>query len=308
MAGLSATQHPPGREGRRVPRPDGGRGRPDGRHGSRLLHGLGCRIHRAARRRQAHPGSRRRRGVRREAASGRAVRLGDRRRGHEDDLLHRHRNRTLQAGLHAVGLQRRYRHLHREDRAEAAGVRRAIGLPALRGHESAQGLEQVRHLRRDRREHPGEDRRARRGDHREPVRGGRLPESRDVDQGQHAVARGAPARRSQPLLQGVAGSVAASPRQALGAAQARSGRPRAGLTHRGAGRGALLRVPGVRRDRRRRKARGRDLSRTREARVVGRDGAARAEGQGRRPRSGRRRRRSRRVRDRVRETRRRRNL
>ena len=100
---------------------------------------------------------------------------------------------------------------------------------ALRGHEPAQGQQQVRHLRRDRRQHAGEDRRAGRGDHRQPVRGGRLPEPRHADQGQHADARGAAARRPESLLQGAAGGLAASPGQALGAAQARAARgPRAG--------------------------------------------------------------------------------
>ena len=36
-------------------------------------------------------------------------------------------DRQEQAGLHAVGLQRRHRHLHREDRAQAAGAARAAG-------------------------------------------------------------------------------------------------------------------------------------------------------------------------------------
>ena len=68
--------------------------------------------------------------------------------------------------------------------------------------------------------------RAGRGDHRQPVRGGRLPEPGHPDQGQHARARGAAARRPQPLLQGTAGGVAAPPGQALDAAQGRSRRPR----------------------------------------------------------------------------------
>ena len=83
------------------------------------------------------------------------------------------------------------------------------------GHEPAQGLEQVRDLRRDRRQHAGEDRRAGRGDHRQPVRGGRLPEPGHADQGQHAGAGSAAARRPQSLLQGAAGGVAPSPGQAV---------------------------------------------------------------------------------------------
>ena len=96
---------------------------------------------------------------------------------------------TIQAGLHAVGVQRRHRDLHREDRAQAAGAEREAGRAALRRHEPAQGLQQVRDLRRDRRQHAGEDRRAGRGDHRQPVRGGRLPEPGHADQGQHARRR-----------------------------------------------------------------------------------------------------------------------
>ena len=60
-------------------------------------------------------------------------------------------------------------------------------------------------------------------------------------------------------------------------------RPRARRAHRRPGRGALLRLPGLRRDRPGREARGRRLPGTRQARVVGRDGPARGEGQGGRP-------------------------
>ena len=127
LAGLPAAQHPPGREGRRVPRADGDRGRRHGRPGPRLLHRLGRRLPGAAGRGQAHPGSGGGRRLRRAPASGCAVRVRDRRRGHEDDLLHRHRHRTLQAGLHAVGVQRRHRDVHREDRAQAAGAEREAG-------------------------------------------------------------------------------------------------------------------------------------------------------------------------------------
>ena len=142
----------------------------------------------------------------------------------------------------------------------------------------------MRHLRRDRREHARQDGRAGRGDHRQPVRGGGLPEPRHADQGQHADARGPAARRAQPVLQGAAGGVAASPGQALGAAQDRAARRAAtpadcivvpeealyyaclGCVEIGAGRArGRRRLPG-----------------TRQAALVDRRGPARAEGQGRR--------------------------
>ena len=60
----------------------------------------------------------------------------------------------------------------------------------------------------------------------------------------------------------------------------RSRRPRARRAHRRPRRGALLRVPGLRRDRPGREAGRRRLPGTRQAQVVGRDGPARGEGQG----------------------------
>ena len=65
----------------------------DRRARSHLLHRIGRGVPGAARRRQAGPGGRRGRGVRGEAAPRRALRLRDRRRGHEDDLLHADRHR-----------------------------------------------------------------------------------------------------------------------------------------------------------------------------------------------------------------------
>ncbi len=53
-------------------------------------------------------------------------------------------------------------------------------------------------------------------DHRQPVRGGRLSEPRNPDQGQHAHAEGAAARRPEPVLSGVAAGMASSPRAAYG--------------------------------------------------------------------------------------------
>ncbi len=152
---------------------------------------------------------------------------------------------------------------------------------ALRGHEPAQGQQQVRHLRRDRRQHAGEDRGAGRGDHRQPVRGGGLPEPRHAHQGQHPGARGAAAGRPEPLLQGAAGGLAPPPGQAVGAAEARAARgARSGLAHHGARGGALLRLPRLRGDRR---GRGRRASRSTRA-ATGCAGGWRRASRRRRPR------------------------
>src|SRR2546430_13586998 len=42
----------------------------------------------------------------------------------EDDLPDAEPDRPVEAGLHAVGVQRRHRHVHREDGAQAPGARR----------------------------------------------------------------------------------------------------------------------------------------------------------------------------------------
>ena len=134
-------------------------------------------------------GSGRRGGGGREAPPRRQLRLRDRRRGHEDALLHAERRRQEQTGLHAVGLQRRHRHVHREDRAQAADRARAARPRELRRPHAAQDQLEVRHLRRGRRQHAGEVGRAGRRDHRQPLRGGDLSEPRDAHEGQHAAAR-----------------------------------------------------------------------------------------------------------------------
>ena len=94
LAGLPAPQHPPGREGRSSSS-SAWRPRPASRAGQDRIFftGSGAGFLAPLVGGQAHPGGRRGRGVRRAAASGRALRVRDRRRGHEDDLLHRHRHR-----------------------------------------------------------------------------------------------------------------------------------------------------------------------------------------------------------------------
>ena len=175
------------------------------------------------------------------------------------------------------------------------------GRAALRGHEPPQGQQQVRHLRRDRRQHAREDRRAGRGDHREPVRGGGLPEPGHAHQGQHPVARGAAAGRPEPLLPRPAGGVAPPPRQAVGAAEDRAPRgTRRGLLHHGARRGPLLRLSRLRGDRGGGAGRRRGLRGARPPALVGGGGPAGAEGQGGRARAGGLRRRPPVVRGRVR--------
>src|SRR5882724_1416420 len=280
VAGLPAPQHAPGREGARVPRAHGGRGPGGGGPRSCLLHRLGRGPAGPARRGQDDPGGGCGRRLRRAPAPGRALRVGDRRRGHEDDLLHPDRHRPLQAGLHAVGVQRRHRHLHREDRPQAPGGERAARGPTLRGHEPPQGEQQVRHLRGDRRQQPRQDRGAGRGDHREPLRGGGVPEPRHPHQGQYPGPGGVVAGRAEPLLQGIAGGLAPPPRQVVGAAEARAARgARSRVAHHRARGGALLRLPRLRGDRGGRGGRHRGLSGPRPAALVGRGGSAGGEGQ-----------------------------
>ena len=121
-----------------------------------------------------------------------------------------------QASLHAIGLQRRNRHLHREDRAQAADIAGAAGADDLLRTAAAQDQLEVRHFRRSRRQHAGQGRRPGRGDHRQPVRGGGPAKPLHADEGQHAGSRSASARRAEPVLQRSAGSVAPSPRRNLG--------------------------------------------------------------------------------------------
>ena len=144
------------------------------------------------------------------------VRVRDRRRGHEDHLLHAGGRRPEQAGVHAVRLQRRNRDVHRENGAQAADVVRGAVRNGLRRPHAPQDQLEVRHLRGGRREHARQVRRHGRGDHREPLRGGGVSEPRHAHQGQHADAGGAPARRSQSLLQGPPAGVASSPDGSLG--------------------------------------------------------------------------------------------
>ena len=199
------------------------------------------------------------------------------------------RRRDVQAGLHAVGLQRRHRHLHREDRAQAPGGQRAAGRHALRGHEPPQGQQQVRHLRRDGRQHPREDRRAGGGDHREPLRGGGLPEPRHAHQGQYAR------RRRSCCSAGPTSSSGGCRRRGgitspSSGSSARSRCPRAATPrrlHRGARGGALLRLPRLRGDRRGRSPRAWPSTRDGQAALVGGRGPARAEGEGGRQGPGR---------------------
>ncbi len=139
------------------------------------------------------------------------LRLRDRRRGHEDDLLHALRARQEQAGLHAVGLQRRHRHLHREDRAQAADRTGAPG---------ADDLSRLGRCTRSARNA---------GSSRKPtptrlVKGGVPVEEiiaslfeavvqqnlATLTKGNTPAPRGAAARRTEPVLQGSAGSLAPS--------------------------------------------------------------------------------------------------
>ena len=134
------------RRGRARPRP-------------RLLHRLRRGPARPARRGQDDPGGGRGRRVRRAAAPGRALRVRDRRRGHEDDLLHARpgpgapsRSTCSRRAAAAPAPS------SRRPRASSRCASEQLAQPALRGHEPPQGQQQVRHLRRDRRQHAREDR------------------------------------------------------------------------------------------------------------------------------------------------------
>ena len=120
-----------------------------------------------------------------------------------------------QASLHAIGVQRRHRHVHRKDSAQAAdrvGAPRADGLRRL---HAAQDQLEMRHLRRGGLQHLGEVGRAGGRDHRQSLRGCRVPEPGDPHQRQYADAPGTAARRAESILQGPAGSLDPSPQQAL---------------------------------------------------------------------------------------------
>ena len=258
---------------------------PDARARPHLHHRLGSRDAGAIDRRQ--DGSRSRCGVGggRTAAPRRELRLRDRRRGHEDAVLHAERRWQVEAGVHAVGLQRRHRHLCRKNRAQVAGVAGEVGAGGLRRLQPAQDQLEVRHLRRGRREHPDQVRRAGGGDRRQPVRGGGLPESQHADQGQHADARRTVVRRPEPVLPRPAGSLAPSSRQAV---EGTEDRCRSGQRDPGAERGGVLRLPRLHRDCRRRTG-SRPLHRPGEAcpvdreRTVGSEGEGWREGPGERP-------------------------
>ena len=102
-----------------------------------------------------------------------------------------------------------------------------------------------------------------------------------LTKGNTPMPRGAAARRPEPVLQGAAGGMAPSPRQAVDRAEGRAAggratRPRCIIvpTTRS------TTPPGLRRDRQGREARGRRLSGPREARLVDRGRPARGEGEG----------------------------
>ena len=187
-------------------------------------------------------------------------------------------DREVEAGLHAVGVQRRDRHLHREDRAQAAGARRAAGRHAGYDGLSLHKVSSKCGIFAE-------------TDANTLVKTGVPVEEiiaslfeavvyqnlAHADQGQHADAHGAAARRAESLLQGAPGGVAPSPRRSSG----RSGKPRrraarSGRAHPRAGGRPLLRLPRLRRDRPGRERRRSASTGTRQARVVGRAGASRS--------------------------------
>ena len=95
-----------------------------------------------------------------------------------------------------------------------------------------------------------------------------------LTKGNTPTARGAAARRPQPVLPRTAGGLAPSPRQLWEERKVdcRSARP---VASSGAGRRAVLRLPRLRRDRRAAKRRRRRLHRDRKASLVDREGPAR---------------------------------
>ena len=258
---------------------------PDADARPHLHHRLGRRDACAIDRRQDCSRSRCGFGGGRAVAPGRELRLRDRRRGHENAVLHTQRRWQVEAGVHAVGLQRRHRHFRRENRAQAAGDAGGIGASGLRRLQPAQDQLEVRHLRRSGRKHPDQVRRTGGGNCCQPLRSGGLPESQHADQGQHADARCAVVRRPEPVLPRPAGSLAPSSRQAVEGTEDRS---RSGQCDSGAERGCVLRLPRLHRDCRGRSGR-RSLHRPGEAcpvdrkRTVGSEGEGWREGFGERP-------------------------
>ena len=256
LARLPAPQHPPGREGARVPRAHGGRGAASPPGATAIFFtGSGAGLIAPLVGGKLRPGGRRRRRVRGDAAPRRALRLRDRRRGHEDASSSRASGdgkskqvymQSACSGGTGTFIEKTARKLQVADRA--AG--RDAATTGLSLHKISS---QVRHLRRDRRQHAGEDRRAGRGDHREPLRGGGLPEPRHADQGQHADARrcccwAGPTCSSRACRRRGAITWRSSGRSG----RSRCPRARSGDAHPRAGGGALLRLPRLRRDRPRR--------------------------------------------------------
>ena len=183
-----------------------------------------------------------------------------------------------QAGLHAERLLRRHRHVHREDRAQAARSRRRrlaqMGYSGYPLHKISSKCGIFAEA-----------------DANTLVKAGVPVEEiiaslfeavvyqnlATLDARQHTVARGAAARRTESVLQRPAGSVATSPREGLEGAQSYDlGRSR---------RSSLIRVPTMRfitpprlhRDWIARERRGRALHRTRTAEVVDRTRPVRRE-------------------------------
>ncbi len=217
---------------------------------SHLLHRLGRRPARAAGRRQDGAGGGRGGGGGREAAPRRELRLRDRRRGHEDAVLHAQRRRQEQAGLHAVGLQRRHRHLHREDRAQAAGGAASSSAQAGYAGYSLHKISSKCGIFAE-------------ADANTLVKSGVPVEEiiaslfeavvyqnlATLTKGNTPTPERAAAGRPEPVLPRPAGGLAPSSRQAVGGAQDRLPIRRPARSS-GAGGGGLLRLPRLHRDRR----------------------------------------------------------
>ena len=108
---------------------------------SGVLHWLRCGRDRALRWRQNGAGSGGCGSRGGDLLSQRQLRQRNRRRRHEDDLFHWRRRPQRQAGHDASGLLWRHRHVHREDRTQAADRRRSTwrrwAMTATRCTESA---------------------------------------------------------------------------------------------------------------------------------------------------------------------------
>jgi len=144
----------------------------------------------------------------------------------------------------------------------------------------------MRHLRRNRRQHAGQERRAGARNHRQPVRGRGLSKPGHPHQGQCAHAARAAAGRPQPVLQGLARGLALPPGQALERAPRRLAR---GLQPRiadfGALRGALLRLHRLHRNRAHRTGHGRHLQRHRTPALVDQRGPSTSKKRAKAPRA-----------------------